>query len=244
MKLLLLVTVIGFAQLCSSAPATTKNESSTGSWEAKYLEISERLKVIPGVNLQRVDELIHITKKTDGSNPFSVVVESTARYYSLLFDLDFAKVNQSMFELERDFHGFGRDIPTENRTFSECFGDYYSKTLLNESPKEFESKIEEIFQQLKSALTKGVEASKARKIDYYLQTFQNLLANFGKEGETARLMDFFVFTYHNGAGVSERAACGVAAEVFEWRFDCTKYANEEKGDSEAENGENQSENQI
>ncbi|XP_055312757.1 uncharacterized protein LOC129574589 isoform X2 [Sitodiplosis mosellana] len=267
MKLLLLVSIIGFVQLCSTAPATTKKDAFRETLcdiseevklcsippektekdvlKEKLGDISNKVKAIPAVNSEWIDELIDIFKKYSEHNPYSVQLEIMARFYSLGFDLDFTQVNNTIHKFYRDTYGFGVDIPTENRTYHQCLIDFVVKSnSQHKSREEIRAMDDENFKKFKSTLTKGLEATKSRDLDYYLQIAYNILKNRTAGGVDANFIDILASMYHIGAGVSKSAACGVVAEVFEWRFDCNIYANEEKDDLEAENGADQSRKTI
>ena len=86
----------------------------------------------------------------------------------MAFGIDFAKTNQSIFEYMRDNYGFGTDIPIGNKTYFECFREYEEilSNNINISREENNSTLNESAKRFKIALTTGVEASKARKINY------------------------------------------------------------------------------
>lgn len=64
----------------------------------------------------------------------------------------------------RNAFGFGTEIPIGNQTLAECIEAYAEKSATSESKV-----IEDYNGKMKVALTKGVEASKARQIDYFLE---------------------------------------------------------------------------
>lgn len=87
----------------------------------------------------------------------------------MAFNVDFAQLNQSYHESMREIYGFGVDIPTENRKYIDCVRDYYRKHILYKPSAEARTRKEENVRRLKSIMTKGVEASKARKLEYFLE---------------------------------------------------------------------------
>lgn len=198
-------------QLCLSASITTTESSnvacsnSSATFFAELCGISEKLSAFHGANLQWADQYISVLNSHDSHVPFSTAMESMvctqskeiknkshlfdrflfvqARFYSMTFDLDFAKINQTIYDEVRDIYGFGVDIPTANRTIEECFNDYFR----GKSWKEIMSAQEESTKKFNSAITKGVEASKARKIVHYEQK-KDLFMRSGSIKEDAVLV--------------------------------------------------------
>lgn len=92
----------------------------------------------------------------------------------MAFGIDFAKTNHSIFEFMRDNYGFTTDIPIGNKTYLECIREYVENCLSNNiSRKEINSILYELAKRFKVALTTGLEASKAEKINYLVDRITN-----------------------------------------------------------------------
>lgn len=92
----------------------------------------------------------------------------------MAFGIDFARANQSVFEFMRDNYGFGTDIPIGHKTYLECIREYIEKSLSNnKSREEINAILREFAKRFKVALTTGAEASKATKINYFVDRITN-----------------------------------------------------------------------
>lgn len=110
-----------------------------------------------------------------------------ARILNIAFDVDLAKINQTLFEHMRTTYGFGVGVPIENRTYIECVELKLARTddLTNEKLIEI---LDDDSNKLKNKLlSKGIESTKVAEIDHFIQQIFNLrLGNFvGSDGRAA-----------------------------------------------------------
>lgn len=134
----------------------------------------------------------------------------------MAFNVDFAQWNQSYHESMREIYGFGVDIPTEHRSYLDCIRDYYTKNMLNKPSEEVRIRKEENVRRFKSIMSKGVEAWKARNLEYYLE-YHLKRSNFEKyQTLVSADISFAFFTQkwvenildgHAGIDISWRSRC-------------------------------------
>lgn len=81
----------------------------------------------------------------------------------MLFGIEFAKMNQTLFERCRETTGCGGH---ENRTFAQCMESVYAEKIKNKSPAEVKTMLDEISTNFQSKLSADIDASKLKDLEY------------------------------------------------------------------------------
>lgn len=97
-----------------------------------------------------------------------IKLQFQARIYNISFGVDFAKMNQILFERIRDTTGCGEHF-SENRTLEECIEKVYPEKIKNKSPEEVQVMLDAISKRFQNALSTDTDASKLKQIEYIAQ---------------------------------------------------------------------------
>lgn len=87
---------------------------------------------------------------------------------STAFNVDFVKMNQTVFEHMRFVYGCGIDSPIGNQTLFECTKDA-SNRLKSKSADEIKTTRNDYWKKFMNALSNEVEPDKFAKIEYFFR---------------------------------------------------------------------------